>query len=530
MNKLFTDNVSEVLKILLSYHGIRYTNHTIKRLKDNPYYPNIFSISKALTELGLDNLAFRSNIEEISKGMEYPFMVSITENQGGFLLIKEITEKSVVIFSGKNTFKEIPKIDFQKSWTGLVLAINSDNKLTQEINFQKNRFNEILKFLKYPITLLTLVVLLSYLVLNKKQFNLQYLGYLITSLCGLFFSSLLIFKTLDRNNSVLNKLCNSKNKKIDCDSILDSKAAYLFGLISWSELGVFYFLLLTFLLVTLTTSSSLLILGTTSFFAIPIMIYSVIYQGFYARKWCKLCLFVQSILLIQVIITLTSGFQYLKGFSAFQTTDYLVLLLDVAIVFVILSQILPLVKKKFEFENKYKKSNKVKMNPDVFSMVMEQNRKISTLDCKTVSYGNEESENKITLVLNPTCSPCIRTHNLLFELIERNNDLYIEEIFLVDKDEDLDGFRVATLMIDLFHKTEVADFLKIMKKYYAKPNTDSWIKQNGLESSHFDSSEHLRNNFEWCIKNNIQNTPTILYNGNEMPVVYGLKDLEYLLK
>ena len=63
----------------------------------------------------------------------------------------------------------------------------------------------------------------------------------LLNIVGIYIGHLLAKKQLNFNSRYADKLCSLFSKS-DCNNVLDSKAARLWGLISWSEIGLGYFI------------------------------------------------------------------------------------------------------------------------------------------------------------------------------------------------------------------------------------------------------------------------------------------------
>lgn len=73
---------------------------------------------------------------------------------------------------------------------------------------------------------------------------------LLFNIVGIGVSYLLIKKQMHVQSSYADKIC-LLFKQGDCNDVLDSDAAKLFGVISWSEIGLGYFIVNLFILLLL---------------------------------------------------------------------------------------------------------------------------------------------------------------------------------------------------------------------------------------------------------------------------------------
>ena len=134
-----------------------------------------------------------------------------------------------------------------------------------------------------------------------------YLQYLIL-LTGVFITSLLLWYEIDKNNPVLQKVCTGIVKG-NCNAILTGKQSKLFGWLSWSEVGFFYFSGgLLVLLSAREASAGLVVTTWLNILALPYTVFSVYYQWRVAKQWCVLCMAVQALLILGGVNVFVSGY------------------------------------------------------------------------------------------------------------------------------------------------------------------------------------------------------------------------------
>lgn len=88
---------------------------------------------------------------------------------------------------------------------------------------------------------------------------------------------------------------------MDCNSVLDSKAfQWLDGRVNPSLLAFTYFFagIGLFLVSSISSLTFLVYLSTVT---IPIVIYSFYYQALVVKKWCRFCLMIQGVLILEAL-------------------------------------------------------------------------------------------------------------------------------------------------------------------------------------------------------------------------------------
>ena len=127
--------------------------------------------------------------------------------------------------------------------------------------------------------------------------------YAILKIIGLIIGGMLLWFDIDQYNPTLQNFCTGANKKINCNSVLNSKRSKLFkDTLSLSELSFAYFFS-TFLVLIIASFSfaSLSILGFLSFASLPVIAASLSYQAI-IKQWCKFCIIIQAVLVSEIAI------------------------------------------------------------------------------------------------------------------------------------------------------------------------------------------------------------------------------------
>jgi len=101
--------------------------------------------------------------------------------------------------------------------------------------------------------------------------------------------------------------------KSDCNNVLESDAAKLWGVFGWSEIGLGYFTANVLLILYLPFT--IYYLAIIHIFTLPYSFWSVWYQKVKARQWCPLCLIVQVLLWSIFIADYLLGYIQIQSFS-----------------------------------------------------------------------------------------------------------------------------------------------------------------------------------------------------------------------
>ena len=200
-------------------------------------YTDRFS-DRYLADFKIENLALRLKDKEngLSK-LEAPFVAYVASD---FALVKKITSQQVQ-FKWKEEDISAPISEFLNSWTGIVLLANPDEN-SKEPEFEKHLVIDRIQKLKKVLLFFGVILLCVFAYISKSIFtSLETNMLLFLNIMGACVSYLLLMKQMNVQSKYADKIC-TLFKEGDCNSILESNAAKLFNTISWSEIGLGYFI------------------------------------------------------------------------------------------------------------------------------------------------------------------------------------------------------------------------------------------------------------------------------------------------
>ena len=130
----------------------------------------------------------------------------------------------------------------------------------------------------------------------------------LLNIVGIYIGHLLAKKQLNFNSRYADKLCSLFSKS-DCNNVLDSKAARLWGLISWSEIGLGYFI--SNMLILLFIPQYVVYVALLNLCTIPYVFWSIWFQKVKVKQWCPLCLLVQALFIGMLIVDVVCGYIFM---------------------------------------------------------------------------------------------------------------------------------------------------------------------------------------------------------------------------
>jgi thiol-disulfide isomerase/thioredoxin len=209
----------------------------------------------------------------------------------------------------------------------------------------------------------------------------------------------------------------------------------------------------------------------------------------------------------------------------------------------------PLLKENKKLGTENFAGKRFKYNADLFMALLEKQRKVNTTPFENdLQLGNPEAPLQIMVACNPYCGPCAKAHEVLHELLEKNDiGLTVRFTITTENKEDKKLFAAKYIhqlvngkgpeykRMVLYDWYKIMDIEKFQQKHPAKIQID---KTNGNETSETVSDSPsdggVINAFlqqeKWSDESTITFTPTIFINGNEMPKQYNVNDLAELTR
>jgi len=531
------DNISNAAQVtvqLMNHLKIQITKSTIQgRVEEHSDFPSLTSISDALHFWNVKNTALRVEKENLAK-LPTPFIAHINTGTSVFEVVIKATDSEVYYLTTSGIERKKCRETFLSAWTGVVLVIQPPYDY-KEIDYDIKKSRERWEQFRKPFILTSSILLLVVFIASIFAFNEAHFFYIsilfLLKLTGLIVTSMLLSYEVNSISPAIRKIC-TLNRKLNCQAILSSKAAKIFGRIGWSETGFFYFAggLICLLTSLSNIQESIEILRTLNLLSLPYIVYSLFYQWRIAKVWCPLCLLIQGLLLGE-FFTFLLGHSSLVAVPNFTVRSLISMAISfyLPVLFWIFSKRFIVRAKKGEgFKTEFLR---LKHNFEIFDIVLaHQKRVMLPPDDLGILIGNYNSTNKIVMVSNPSCIACQVAHKSIRELLLCHKNLKVQMLFTSNGNADSaknefimhimalnEIEREKTLLaLDEWYKSEIKEYKEIENKFPLKQG----VKYH---------SEKIREMDKWCQQANISATPTFFIRGYQLPAVYNLSDLSYLL-
>src|SRR5690606_31478135 len=290
--------------------------------------------------------------------------------------------------------------------------------------------------------------------------------------------------------------------------VLNSKyGKILNGNLSLGLIGFSYFFgTLALLLINSFSNSSITSLAYLSFASLPIVAISAYYQGLVIKQWCKFCIVVQAVLLLEAVIAFLGGFHL----TEMEPTSISLLVALLIMPIPIWNWLKPFLEKEKEV-NLYKRGlQKIKNNPDVFMGLLQKSRKIETdVEGLGISLRNDTARYDVIKVCNPYCGPCANAHPLLDELYQKGL-INLQIIFTASVEENDRRYSPVSHLLAI-HMTNPNSILKALDDWYMVDQKDYGVfaDKYPMNGELHQQKERIKQMWDWCKVEKITHTPTV---------------------
>ena len=494
------------------------------QIKSHPTYPSLHAITGVLDHFNINNLALDVPVDQDTlQQLPESFLARVRTPEGeDFAVVTKKNEDYELVFSKKKK-SAFTLTSFLESFTGIIVAVEK----TEETDTIKSTSRN------YGTLLTSISLVLVFILFLTTQPTLSASLYFGLSLIGLLLSSSILKQELGFQNILGDAICSDRDEKKDCNAVLSSNGAKLFGPFKLSDLSIIYFVVLSLLsLLFVWRQTPLTLLYTISLLALPITIYSIYYQYKVVKKWCLLCLSIVAVLWLQAAIILLPN----TTFAIYDTQ--LDQILFGATIFTILVTawyfVSPIIRGQQESKQLKIDYYKFKKNFSLFQTSLQQKDSLNTAiaGIDEIQFGAKNPVSNITFITNPLCGHCKEVHHLLEDILKKNtqNTLLTVRFYTNPEHSEDPSVRITARLLELFHTDSPTTCLKAMHDIYGDYTQDNWFAKWGECQNNEAYFKILEQQSQWCKDNNINFTPEILVNGYSYPSAYKRNDLIYFIE
>jgi len=473
------------------------------QFNSHPNYPSALAFSDTLNFMGVRNDAYELD-KEYWDELPQEFIAIVDNN---FSLVKK-SGNQYAVFSDKA--KTLNKNELHQKSTDFVLLFEKDPTVNKSANGYK------------PFLYLLFAVILLYSVLTLSWYQTLFN---VLSLAGVYISLEIFNQKFGNTSSVIGSICGdtSGNKAVNaCSKIITQDKTSIWGL-KFSDFSLIYFIGITILGLFLPVTSFVLKgFAVASLLAIG---YSLYIQGLVEKTFCRVCLLIISLLLVQFTISI---FLFENVYFDVKTA-----LLGITLWGILLFSFVYLNATLEEKENLQKsnaKNLRFKRNYDLFKRELLENEKAVFTDNETFLVGNKEARIKLAIISNPYCGFCKDAHKIMENLLQKYPDIISVQLrfnYTPDKQNE----KLTGLISDFLHtyKTKTPEeFLNLVEYWFETKDENKTRQKAGITSAHEDLSPIINMSAE-NRNAGLNFTPIILINGYQFPDKYDREDIYYFI-
>lgn len=487
-----------------------------KLFAEHPHRYNLYGLSDMLSVYKIENAGIQVEDKDLGE-LAFPFVAHVGND---FVVVRHLSGQMLeYIWRGKQIF--VPVDEFKRLWSGIAL-IAEPGKSSVEPEYKKHLKAEFLSSAqKIGMIMILVVLLLLGCLQHRLFFSVVASLLLLINLAGVGVTSLLLLKQSKVQSEYTDKIC-SLFKQGDCNNVLESEAAKLWGVFSWSEIGFGYFVSSLILIVFYPQWGPYLFF--VNLLSLPYTVWSVWYQYKVAKQWCPLCLSVLLLLWLTAIVNVCGGWRW----PTFEIQE----VLSVAILYFLPFLALHLLTERWfrseQLENVKYELNNLKASENVFlSQLGQQPRYEVSVASSLILWGCPQAKLRITVLTNPHCNPCAQMHKRIGALLkEMGNKVCVQYIFS-SFNKELENSARFLLAVYQQEKRDKAELIYndwfAGKKYLG----EAYIMTFGYDLESAEVKRELRRHNEWQRENRLTATPTILINGYQLPDNYKIEDMRH---
>jgi len=500
------------------------------QFKSHSDYPSLLAISDTLDFFAINNGGLKIKKSEINvlpsrfvaqlNGLEAHSFYYINRKNENYEIERDLASARELI-----SFEEL-----QKQWIGPVFLIEKNDF---EVNPRKTSTSNF-------ILLGILFILISFL-LYLSFFNLITLSFYVLPFLGLLLSIGAFRVLLESESELLSKFCkinsdsnehSSNSEDSGCISVISSSKWTFLETLDLTSLSLSFFSaqILTFLIMGMMDKydyyfSIQFILLVIS---LPLIGISLFYQKFIIKKWCNICLAIVSVIVLEISFLFYTQGLYSWSIDFLSITLYSAIYIGLVFVWKKLKNLFVKLK---ELEDERVESNRLIRNYNLFKNTLTASKRIGICDNPLI-FGNENAALKLYFVINPYCGHCVEPHNMLRKLlIKHNKEIDVRYFFKLDTTTS-NGNDLELLIKNLIHTKLVngnEGFYDALDDWYYQKDEKKWLSKyhSAFDETHV--NRILKNQYNWCSKNNLDFTPILIINGYQYPNIYNLKDFPFYI-
>ena len=355
-------------------------------LKSHPDFPTLKAVSDTLEKFGIENAPVRLKPYEL-ENLDSPYLAyAVVNGHEELTYVAPQNDKTVAVTAESKATWETSLFDFSSDFGGIAVLRDLEHAQLPKANVERRK-ERLLKNSVVGLSLITVFSLMAagFWQRSAQEFSsIQSLFFLITKVIGLAVACALVLKDIGVVGNLLDKVCKV-SEKANCNAVLESKFATIYGWLKWSDLGLIYFLSGLFWLAAGYQNFA----AAMSFVAAPYILVSLYQQAFVLKKFCPLCLGVLTVLATELTFSITLAVN--TGIGLEGLMNPLVFSLAIASAYFLFKSSTLEARTKQQTEIKY---NRLKAIPEVFTEVVSRESQLvlPKVPASYLTFGEKSSD------------------------------------------------------------------------------------------------------------------------------------------
>jgi len=473
------------------------------QFNSHPNYPSALAFSDTLNFLGVRNDAYELDKEYWDELPEE--FIAIVDNT--FSLVKK-SGSQYSIYSDKA--KTVNKDELHEKSTDFVLLFEKDSTVSKSFTSYKPFL-----YLVFSIIILHSVLTLTW---YEALFN-------ILSLAGVYISLEIFNQKFGNKSAVIGSICGEtagNQSTSSCNKIITQDKTSIMGL-KFSDFSLIYFIGITVLGLFLPATA--LVIKGFAWASLIAIGYSLYVQGFVEKAYCRVCLLIISVLLLQLIISI-----FFFGNVFFDIKTALLSITLWSVVFFSILYLNTTLEEKENLQKSNAKNLRFKRNYDLFKRELLENEKLTFTDNQTFLIGNKDAKINLSIISNPYCGFCKDAHKIAESLLQKYPDnISVQMRFNYTPDKQNEKF--TNLISDFMHtyKNKTSqDFLNLVDYWFKTKDEAKTRFKAGITPTNEDLSPIINMSAE-NRNAGLNFTPIFLINGYQFPDKYEREDIYYFM-
>lgn len=473
------------------------------QFNSHPNYPSALAFSDTLNFMGVRNDAYELDKEYWDELPEE--FIAIVDNS--FSLVKK-AGSNYSIYSDKA--KTLNKEELHQKSSDFILLFEKEKIESKTVTSYK------------PFIYAVFAIIFIYSLLNLAWFETLFN---VLSLAGVYISLEIFKQKFGNTSAVIGSICGdtaAKQNINSCNKIITQDKTSILGL-KFADFSLIYFIGITVLGLFLP-ATSFIIKGFT--FASVIAIgYSLYIQGFVEKTFCRVCILIISILLVQLAL----GIVMFENIY-FDTKIALLSLIFWIISFSVVLYLNNTLGEKESLQKSNAKNLRFKRNYDIFKKQLLEKEKIAFSDNETLFLGNRDAKLHLSIISNPYCGFCKDAHKIVESLLKKYpENISAQMRFNYSPDSNNEKFKnLISDFVHIYKNKSQHDFLNAIEYWYETKDESKIREKAGTTSNHEDLNPLITMSAE-NKDAGLNFTPIIIINGYQFPEHYDREDIYYFI-